>query len=133
MKALITQAGQFGPFASITQGADRWICDGVEFQFGVIGDATIGDYVPPPPPPAPVPASVTRAQAKLALLQSGLLDQVQPAIDGIADPVQKQAAQIEWDDRLTFERNAGALVAMASMLGMTDAQIDDLFRLAATL
>jgi predicted carbohydrate-binding protein with CBM5 and CBM33 domain len=51
MKALITQTGQYGPFTSITQTADRWVCDGAEFQFSVIGDATIGEYVAPPPPP----------------------------------------------------------------------------------
>jgi hypothetical protein len=51
MKALITSTGQYGPFTSITQGADRWVCDGAEYQFGVIGDATIGEYVAPPPPP----------------------------------------------------------------------------------
>jgi hypothetical protein len=82
---------------------------------------------------ASIPQSVTRAQAKLALLQSGLLSQVQPAIDGIADATQRMAAQIEWDDRLTFERGNGALVNMATMLGMTPTQIDDLFILAGTL
>lgn len=47
MKALITASEQFGPFASITQLTDRWVCDGVEYQFDVIGDATIGEYVAP--------------------------------------------------------------------------------------
>lgn len=50
MKALITATEQFGPFTSITQGSDRWVCDDCEFQFSVIGDATIGEYVAPPPP-----------------------------------------------------------------------------------
>ena len=49
MKALITATEQFGPFTDIVQGDDRWFCDGVEFQFSVIGSAVIGDYVPPPP------------------------------------------------------------------------------------
>lgn len=87
-------------------------------------------YVAPKPT---VPAFVTRAQAKLALLQAGLLDNVQAAIDAIPDLNQRKAAQIEWDDRLTFERASGALVTMASLLGMTDSQIDDLFILAASL
>lgn len=50
MKALITASGQYGPFTSITQGDDRWICDGVEYQFDVIGDATVGEWIAPPPP-----------------------------------------------------------------------------------
>lgn len=51
MNALITASGQFGPFASIEQLEDRWLCDGTEYQFSVIGDAHIGEYVAPPPPP----------------------------------------------------------------------------------
>ena len=60
MKALITASGQYGPFTSIVQGADRWICDGAEYQFSVIGDATIEDYV------APAPSAEVIAAAKVA-------------------------------------------------------------------
>ena len=80
-----------------------------------------------------IPQSVTRAQAKLALLQAGLLSSVQPAIDSIPDATARTAAQIDWDDRLTFERSNGSLVTMAAMMGMTDAQIDDLFTAASQL
>lgn len=52
MKALITASGQFGPFHNIETLADRYRCDGVEYQFGVIGAATIGTWTPPPPDPA---------------------------------------------------------------------------------
>ncbi len=90
--------------------------------------AQIDAYTPPAPS-----ASITRAQAKLALLQAGLLDAVQPAIDAITDSTQRRAAQIEWDDRLTFERTSGVLTNMATLLGMDGPQIDDLFALAATL
>ena len=82
---------------------------------------------------ARVPQSVTRAQAKLALLQAGLLSSVQPAIDSIPDATARTSAQIDWDDRLTFDRSNGSLVNMAAMMGMTDAQIDDLFITAAKL
>lgn len=50
MKALITASGQFGPFKSIVKGEDRWVCDGAEYQFSVIGDATVVEWVAPPPP-----------------------------------------------------------------------------------
>lgn len=50
MKALITATGQFGPFTSIETLSDRYSCDGAEYQFEVIGEATIGDFVAPPPP-----------------------------------------------------------------------------------
>lgn len=42
-----------------------------------------------------VPEKVTMCQAKLALLQAGLYDQVIQAIDLIEDPMQKQAFKIE--------------------------------------
>jgi len=82
---------------------------------------------------ARVPQSVTRAQAKLALLQAGLLSSVQPAIDSIPDATARTSAQIDWDDRLTFDRSNGSLVTMAAIMGMTETQIDDLFIAAAKL
>lgn len=80
-----------------------------------------------------VPQTITRAQAKLALLGAGLLNSVQPTIDAIPDPVQRSAAQIEWDDRLTFERTNPTLVALATAMGMTGEQLDALFIAAAQL
>jgi len=77
--------------------------------------------------------SITRAQAKAALIITGLIAQVQPAIDAIPDPLQRALAQNDWDERLHFERSNPTLAAMAAALGMTDAQLDDLFALAATL
>ncbi len=95
-----------------------------------------GHLASPPPTPVPVsrvPATITRAQAKLALLAAGLLDSVQPTINAIADPVQRAAAQIEWDDRLTFERSNPTLVALATAMGMTSDELDALFVAAASL
>lgn len=80
-----------------------------------------------------VPVSITRAQAKLALLGAGLLDDVQPAIDAITDPTQRAAAQIEWDDRLTFERTNPTLIALANAMGMSSEQLDALFAAGAQL
>lgn len=75
-----------------------------------------------------VPESVTIRQAKLALLQVGLLDDVEAAING-----SDRAVQIEWEYATEFRRDWPALLAMKPALGLTDAQVDDLFRLAATL
>jgi len=102
--------------------------DLIEATHGGIGWTWDGETLTAPPaPPTPIPESVTRAQAKLALLHAGLLSSVQPAIDSIPDATARTAAQIDWDDRLTFERSNGSLVTMAAMMGMTDTQIDDLF------
>ena len=69
MKALITATGQYGPFTSIEKSADRWVCDGAEYQFSVIGDATVGEYVAPPPaPPSRDTLKANRAAAVDAII-----------------------------------------------------------------
>ena len=83
--------------------------------------------------PPVVPQTLSRAQAKLALLGAGLLGAVQPAIDAVPDATMRAAMQIEWDDRLTFERSNPTLIALATGLGMTSEQLDQLFIAGATL
>ena len=80
-----------------------------------------------------IPKKVTRRQARQALRLAGLLHLVQPAIDAIPDPVQRDLAQIEWDDSLEFERDRPLVMQIARALGLTDAQLDQLFITAATL
>jgi len=86
----------------------------------------------PPPKPVPVPQSVTMRQARLALHAAGLLAGVDAAIASMDEPA-KTAAAIEWEYASEVERNAGLVPAMAAALGMSDADIDDLFVTAATL
>jgi hypothetical protein len=76
----------------------------------------------------PTAQVVTIRQAKLALLQAELLDDVEAAMTQ-AD----RATQIEWEYATEFRRDWPALIAMQPPLGLTDTQIDDLFKLAATL
>lgn len=90
------------------------------------------------PEPAPVvvpgvPQVVTRRQARQALLLAGRLQDVQPAIDAIADPVQRGMVQIEWDDSQEFQRTRATLIALATAIGMTEADLDNLFTQAAQL
>lgn len=82
---------------------------------------------------ARVPAKVTRRQARQALLIAGLLDNVQPAIDAIADPVQRGMAQIEWDDSQDFERDRPLLIQLGHAIGLDDVGIDNLFIQAGAL
>ena len=77
---------------------------------------------------ASIPQVVTMRQARLGLLSAGLLSTVQTAIAG-AGP----AAVIEWDYATEVQRASGLVPAMATALGLTDAQIDALFVQAATL
>jgi len=94
-----------------------------------IGDIWDGSaFTPPAPPPAPVPESVSRRQAKRALLAAGLLSTVEAAVAGASAEV-----QIDWTDAIEFRRDNALIASMAVSLGLTSAQIDDLFRSAATL
>lgn len=95
-----------------------------------------GNTWAPPELVAPVvvvPQVVTRRQARQALLLAGRLQDVQPAIDAIADPVQRGMVQIEWDDSQEFHRTRPTLIALASAIGMTEADLDNLFTQAAQL
>ena len=76
---------------------------------------------------ARVPEKVTARQAVQALISVNKLHLVQPAIDAIADPVQRAMVQAEWDKSQDFERNRPTLIALATAIGMTSADIDNLF------
>ena len=75
---------------------------------------------------ARVPQSVTMRQARLALLGAGLLPAVTAAVDAMPEP-DKTAAQITWEFAATVDRGFGMVPALAAAMGMTEAQIDDLF------
>lgn len=72
--------------------------------------------------------SVTMRQARLALLQAGLLAQVQSAVAG-AD----EATKITWEFSNEVRRDNPICQTLAAALGMGDAQMDALFTLASTL
>jgi len=78
------------------------------------------------PPPPPVPFSVPAVNAKLALAQAGYHSTVE-AIIAQAD----EEAQIWWSDATVFQRDHPMVATFGAALGLTSAQIDDLFRLAA--
>jgi hypothetical protein len=71
-------------------------------------------------------------QARLALFQSGNLENVQPAIDAMDEP-QRSAATIEWEYSQTVERNRDFVLILGQALGLTDKELDELFILADSL
>lgn len=75
---------------------------------------------------------VTMRQARLALLQYGLLGTVQSVVDAMPW-AEGDAARIEWEFSSTVERNRPLVQSLATALPLTEQQLDDLFRLAATL
>lgn len=90
------------------------------------------EYPVGPVQPPQVPAAVTMRQARLALLGTGLLANIEAAIDALPSP-QKEAARIEWEYSQEVQRHNGFVSVLAPMLGLTQEQIDALFIAAAAL
>lgn len=81
----------------------------------------------------PVPSAVvTMRQARLALLQSGLLTQVNTAVANMPGPA-GDAARIEWEYAKEACRDSPLLVGLAAALELTTTQLDELFTLAGGL
>lgn len=74
-----------------------------------------------------VPDTVTPAQAKIALYEAGLLNEVEALV---ADHPYRPVS-IWWTSALAFERGHAYLNALGLELGLTDAEIDALFIAAA--
>jgi hypothetical protein len=87
----------------------------------------------PGAPVAAVPQKVTARQAHQALILAGLYDAVQTAISAIADPLQRKLAQVEWEKSQEFARDWPLLLSIGQGLGLTDADMDDLFIQAGSL
>lgn len=87
-----------------------------------------GQIAPYVAPPTIVPKVVSMRQAKLALLQQGLLDSVNTVIEQAGD-----AAKIEWQYATEVKRDNSLVQAIASQLSITEQQLDDLFVLAKSL
>lgn len=74
-----------------------------------------------------VPKSITRLQAKLQLLEIGLLDEVEDLV------AQDRKVQLYWKEADNFYRTDSILLGMATAIGLTDEQLDKLFIEASKL
>lgn len=72
---------------------------------------------------------VTMRQARLALLEAGLLNTIEDAIAVSED----EAMKIEWEYATDVRRDWASLIALTETLGMTAEQLDELFILAGSL
>lgn len=82
-----------------------------------------------PPWHRPVPTTVTRFQARAALLGAGLLPQVEAAVAASGDAF----LQLAWAEATTFSRASPTVAALAGALGLDGAALDDLFRAAGAI
>lgn len=78
--------------------------------------------------PAPVPQEVTPRQIRLALNAMGLRDAIEAAVAAGSRDLQDT-----WEFSTVIERANPLIAGMAAALGMSEAQVDALFVLAATL
>jgi hypothetical protein len=85
------------------------------------------------PPVVPtVPQQVTMRQARLALLDAGLLQTVNDTIAAMTGEA-GDSARIEWEFSSTVERNRALVQSLGPALGLTDEQLDNLFIAASKL
>lgn len=100
------------------------------------GEVTLDPgYVAPsfPPPEQPLEAwrdvqVVSAFQAKAALLHFGMLDAAKAAV--AASPL---LVQLAFAEATEFRRRSPMMLSLAPALSLTDTQLDDLFRYAATV
>ena len=90
-----------------------------------------GNWIQPPVVVA-VPQEVTMRQARLALLENGLLANVQPAINSLPEP-DKTKAQIEWEYSNALQRGNPFVAVLGAALGLSSQDLDDLFIQASAL
>ena len=95
-----------------------------------VGDTWNGSTFVKPSPSVVPPSEVTMRQARRALLAAGLLDDVEAAINAMSEPA-RTAARIDWDYSSTVKRDNATLAALAAALGLSGAQLDELFVAAA--
>lgn len=90
--------------------------------------ATADPYVDPGPQAAPVPQTVSAFQAFQALADFDLLDVAEAAI-AQADAKSQRA----FHKATEFRRTSPTVLAIATALGITETELDDLFRHAADI
>jgi hypothetical protein len=73
---------------------------------------------------------VSRFQARAVLRQMGLREQVDTMM---ADPATDPLAVDAWTDAQTFKRTSPTIALLASQLGLSDAELDDMFERAADI
>ncbi|WP_416860561.1 hypothetical protein [Helicobacter ganmani] len=75
-----------------------------------------------------VPYSISVRQAKLALLEAGLLERIEEAVQNM-----DKETQIAWEYATEFTRNNPLILGFAQVLKLSKKQIDNLFIKAKTL
>jgi hypothetical protein len=93
------------------------LASAIELPEGTVIDA----YIAPPPP---IPSTVTRFQALATLAAAGHLPTIRAHIATLGED---DIVRLAWENAAEWERTSPTLNALATMLGLTDTEVDDLF------
>jgi hypothetical protein len=99
------------------------------------GDYTIEPYVPPTTEEtrASMPKLSAR-QFRLGFVMAGhSLSSIDAAIEAISEPQEREVARIEWEYATEYKRLHPLVASIAAGLGLTDAQIDEMWTSAQNL
>ena len=127
VKAAIVQNGVVENVVIVGQLSD--IPGALDGTSASVGDTWDGSSFHRPVVVEPVPEIVSRFQGKAALATMGLLSTVEAFLDQYGSDLQKLA----WTEVQEFRRFSPMILELAVPLNLTSAQLDDLFRLAATI
>lgn len=111
------------------RGTVYWV-NGVEYQINEIG-------VPLPEgasltPPQTAPFSISTAQGQLALIEYGKYQAAVDFINAIPDPIEKLKAEVNFYRRNDWQRDNPTLLALAQGLGISEAELDQMFIFGST-
>ena len=76
---------------------------------------------------------LTRRQFRLALLDVGLLDDLEAAISNIEDTAEKRRIDIEYTESDKFARTSESVKTMFTLINQTEEQINTMWEKALTL
>jgi hypothetical protein len=94
----------------------------------------IQDYIQPPPMPDQINTiSVSMRQFRLALVEKGLLRDIESLVNSLGDSTAEQKIKIEWEYATTINRNNVWVNDLLTKMNMTNEQINDIFLVALTL
>lgn len=100
-------------------------------ESGVVAE---GVPVADPVPDAASPATIRVALRRLHGITNAALDAtVQAVLAGIADPGERDDAETLWMYSVSIRRDHPLVAAVAQAFNLTDAQTDEVFRVAATI
>lgn len=117
-----------GSYANLI-GTEEWynITNNEQYLKWLAEGNTPEPYVEPPPP---TPQKVTRFQALAILSLAGYLDTIWTYIESLP---RSNITRLAFENATDWERTSPTLATLATMLNLTEAQVDEMFMAAANI